>query len=531
MEEALRQVRPRQKRATRPCSLRDVPPRKRSRTLADGFSQPDAGDGGETGSPSFRDDLHLPRDAEEEAKPNRKRNRTKKNKNKDININVNDKHIDDGTTTTSAALVVHPPQLVAIEQKFDLVTQLLHTMAGEMKQMRHTHDALFVELRQTQDQLRSTDAVVAELLRREQKRADDKQRRSAEKERKKHAQTQTQTQTQTSVLVSTTSSSSPISSPSLALGPGPRSSFSFELSMLQSGVSPAVVLEARQQLPWLCHYDISPNRFAILDFTRPVYVCEKLSSLEVPSFISYVNAAFVRMSQYSWSELIGMPFSKIFTGHERYLSQFAALLYNQPPMTPGIVFSYSPLMRRKDGQLIRLKDRSQAFYNHHGQAQYSVKCIVGWEESSLREGEGFDRWVPPRPRVDAPPLGDSAAGPGSAGDDSSPIDNATLVLEDEILPRPKAGGGITLIPSTTYPPALSSSSSLLPSSSSPPPPSSSLSPSRAPPLPTLGRPVLRLHQHQPAPQHQQHPQPHPQHTQQQQQQQQQFRMGTPHVWP
>jgi hypothetical protein len=90
-------------------------------------------------------------------------------------------------------------------------------------------------------------------------------------------------------------------------------------------------------------------------------VCEKLSSLEVPAFISYVNDAFVRLSQYSWvqactpgpsirrrpetvklttttpgnthmrvqSELIGMPFSKIFTGHERYLSQFAALLYNQ----------------------------------------------------------------------------------------------------------------------------------------------------------------------------------------------------------
>jgi hypothetical protein len=95
-----------------------------------------------------------------------------------------------------------------------------------------------------------------------------------------------------------------------------------------------------------------------LQSSHPVYVCEKLSSLEVPSFISYVNAAFVRMSQYSWvhirahlpqlanyyivtacslpslsaflqSELIGMPFSKIFTGHERYLSQFAALLYNQ----------------------------------------------------------------------------------------------------------------------------------------------------------------------------------------------------------
>src|SRR5690349_10495572 len=105
-----------------------------------------------------------------------------------------------------------------------------------------------------------------------------------------------------------------------------------------------------------------------LQFSHPVYVCEKLSSLEVPSFISYVNAAFVRLSQYSWvhirashelgpatslhhslplycclnanstidcngplpllffaflqSELIGMPFSKIFTGHERYLSQF-----------------------------------------------------------------------------------------------------------------------------------------------------------------------------------------------------------------
>lgn len=32
----------------------------------------------------------------------------------------------------------------------------------------------------------------------------------------------------------------------------------------------------------------------------PVYVCEKLSSLEVPSFISYANPAFVKLSKYSW---------------------------------------------------------------------------------------------------------------------------------------------------------------------------------------------------------------------------------------
>jgi hypothetical protein len=257
------------------CS--DVPPRKRSRT--DGS----AGDGGET---DCSVDLHPHRGAEEEAKPNRKRNRTKKNK-KDFNVNVNNTHTDNGTTT-SAALVVDPPQLAAIEQKFDLVTQLLHTMAGEMKQMRHTHDALFVELRQTQDQLRGTDAVVAELLRREQKRADDKQRRSAEEERKKQAQTQTQMSVS---LSTTTSSSSPISSPSSVLGLGPRSSFSFELSLLQSGVSPAVVLEARQQLPWMCHYDISPNRFAILDFA---YVCQVTLRL-CPSPISRLPCAVCRV--------------------------------------------------------------------------------------------------------------------------------------------------------------------------------------------------------------------------------------------
>jgi hypothetical protein len=29
------------------------------------------------------------------------------------------------------------------------------------------------------------------------------------------------------------------------------------------------------------------------------------------------------------SELIGMPFPNLFTGHERYLAQFSSLLYNQ----------------------------------------------------------------------------------------------------------------------------------------------------------------------------------------------------------
>jgi hypothetical protein len=69
---------------------------------------------------------------------------------------------------------------------------------------------------------------------------------------------------------SSSSSSSPSSSSSSPASPpgshrSLRSSFSFELSVLHAGVSPALLLEAREALPFLCDYDISPSRFAILD--------------------------------------------------------------------------------------------------------------------------------------------------------------------------------------------------------------------------------------------------------------------------
>jgi hypothetical protein len=38
----------------------------------------------------------------------------------------------------------------------------------------------------------------------------------------------------------------------------------------------------------------------------------------------------------------------------------------RPPMTSGDVFSFSPLVRCKDGRLLRLADRSQFFYDHDG---------------------------------------------------------------------------------------------------------------------------------------------------------------------
>jgi hypothetical protein len=246
-----------------------VPPRKRGRQVfvrADGSV--DAGDGGGSGetSPLALFDYaseQASRDGEEDAsstnsnssKPKRKRSRKKANKASDDSATTT-------TTTASFAGETPPRQLAAIEHKFDLVTQLLHTMAGEMKQMRHTNDALFAELQQTQAKLRDTETVVSDLLRREQQRAEDKQHRGVEKKRRKDART-----IQDSVSLSSTPNSSPTLSALVpAVSNGSRSSFSFELSLLQSGVSPAVILEARQQLPWMCHYDISPSRFAVIDF-------------------------------------------------------------------------------------------------------------------------------------------------------------------------------------------------------------------------------------------------------------------------
>jgi hypothetical protein len=229
-------------------------------------------------------------------------------------------------------------QVELLDGKFELLTQLLNSMAGELKQLRQANEALASAVAHTQTHIRDTDVVVADLLRADRDRlAADEQReaakaqvRAAKKQRKRLKAQQRQRQRiieeVDSGLSPIASSSSPPASSSSSTtasssGFPSRTSFSFELSLLQSGVSPAVVLEARRKLPWLCHYDISPNRFALLDFTyvcryatplpsksnltravcsHPVYVLEKMSNLEVPSRLSYVNEAFMRLSGYSW---------------------------------------------------------------------------------------------------------------------------------------------------------------------------------------------------------------------------------------
>jgi hypothetical protein len=199
------------------------------------------------------------------------------------------------TTTAMAAAGVDGlrRQVELLDGKFELLTQLLNSMAGELKQLRQANEALASAVAHTQTHIRDTDVVVADLLRADRDRlAADEQReaamaqaRAAKKQKKRLKAQQRQRQriieeVDSGLSPIASSSSSPASSSSSTTassgGFPSRTSFSFELSLLQSGVSPAVVLEARRKLPWLCHYDISPNRFALLDFT---YVCRYATPL------------------------------------------------------------------------------------------------------------------------------------------------------------------------------------------------------------------------------------------------------------
>jgi hypothetical protein len=107
-------------------------------------------------------------------------------------------------------------------------------------------------------------------------------------------------------------------------------------------------------------------------------------------------------------------------------------------MSVGIVYTYYPLMRCKDGSLVRLNDRGQFFYNHHGQAQYCLKCIDTWETGAhMREGEGFDRWIPLRPALVAPFY--EVKQPTDADGVEEPDGAAPpVVLQDELSPQPSS---------------------------------------------------------------------------------------------
>jgi hypothetical protein len=58
-------------------------------------------------------------------------------------------------------------------------------------------------------------------------------------------------------------STSPRSTPPLSAGH--QHNHHQQTMRLEAGVSPALAMEARQNLPWLCHYDL-PTRFAISSF-------------------------------------------------------------------------------------------------------------------------------------------------------------------------------------------------------------------------------------------------------------------------
>jgi hypothetical protein len=45
-------------------------------------------------------------------------------------------------------------------------------------------------------------------------------------------------------------------------------------------------------------------------------------------------------------------------------------------MTAGDVFSFSPLVRCKDGRLLRLADRSQFFYDHEGNVRPVLPVLL-----------------------------------------------------------------------------------------------------------------------------------------------------------
>jgi len=170
------------------------------------------------------------------------------------------------------------------------------------------------------------------------------------------------------------------------------SAFSFELSVLHSGITPALALEARQQLPWICHYEL-PGRFAVPSFSYPIAVFSKLSSLEVPPVCSYANEAFANLTKIPWHELIGRPYSALFTVYKDSDRRYTSALYNQRPMSASEVFSFNALLRCGDGRTLRTCDQSQFFYDFRGQAQHAVICVLNSFDDEKREGEAFDRWV------------------------------------------------------------------------------------------------------------------------------------------
>jgi len=179
-----------------------------------------------------------------------------------------------------------PLAIENMQRKVTLLLQLAEMISEEMKILRSHNERMEAKIKKMERLLKKNDDLLASLI-----REDHRAHQQNEHRTQRHSKGGTMlewlghsTSTASSALEvsgsasikwpdlsssaafapyqSSTSSASSSSSPLLS----PRSSFSFELSVLQSSVSPATILEAKENLPFLRDYDILPNLFAIINF-------------------------------------------------------------------------------------------------------------------------------------------------------------------------------------------------------------------------------------------------------------------------
>lgn len=133
-------------------------------------------------------------------------------------------------------------RLQALEDKVDVLSRLVERLSSEVEILRRSNSDLTHELTQLRGQLRHQDISKAEPDAIDLRSGDHSSSPSTG-DRCSPAYSQTPTM------------------PQLSHAQSPPS----EIATQHAGVSPALVLEARNQLPWFCYYDIPP-RFAIRSF-------------------------------------------------------------------------------------------------------------------------------------------------------------------------------------------------------------------------------------------------------------------------
>lgn len=358
---------------------------------------------------------------------------------------------------------------MSADSKLGLLTRLVEMMSGELRDVKRDNERLRAKVKRLKSGLQDTKSQVEYLLaadrRRTQLEEDEAKRRrdsannyfnsgsnSATDQQLQQYQQQvlqrfsapvtalTPGQRPLSALMevpvlgaaqrhsswSSTGASSP-SPPSTSPSANvPASSFSYELSVLHGGLSLPVITEARHLMPFLGPYNI-PSPFAVPDFSFPVcsFLTASIFEDTSPAF-AYVNPAFMRLTKYSWNDIIGAPYAMLFAVNEEHYRALAPIMINRPPMTVSDMYRIRVLIRCKDGKLLRVNENVQFFYDQQGNTRYSLMCILDWEEGWLEEGEsyGFDHWVP-IVKVLSPKIEDVPSHPPSSQNSSSPFDDPT----------------------------------------------------------------------------------------------------------